>query len=250
MAVTFKNYVSVLLRQSWRDTKSFFGWNLQTITTSVLVVLSWVVLGQWKGQAAVQGELVPMLAFLAPLLIAALLIFGVNTLVITPYRLINREISKKKAAIAQCNALRENQKPALEVEVSDGDNRYLITADHSQGNKRLGTAYTGRFSVSTPPDHTESVHGVTVVLKDILGTGTDFRDVRLRFDGESQAYPVPINVLIGVEGVAALIGLSVSWVEKHPDELPPRRSVAGNPRWVKSEVLAWIAQRPVYGQGA
>src|SRR5437870_633831 len=44
---------------------------------------------------------------------------------------------------------------------------------------------------------------------------------------------VPDDALIGVEEVAGLIGLSVSWVEKHPDALPARRSVEGNPRWLK-----------------
>ena len=61
--------------------------------------------------------------------------------------------------------------------------------------------------------------------------------------------PPPDDVLIGVEEVAHLIGTSNSWVEKHTDNLPPRRSVEGNPRWLKSEVLAWVKTRPVYGQG-
>jgi hypothetical protein len=45
----------------------------------------------------------------------------------------------------------------------------------------------------------------------------------------------PEDSLIDKESVAALIGMSVSWVEKHSDDLPPRRSVSGNPRWLKSE---------------
>lgn len=48
--------------------------------------------------------------------------------------------------------------------------------------------------------------------------------------------------------VAGLISLSVSWIEKHPDDLPPRFSVEGNPRWLKSEVLAWMKSRPRYGK--
>ena len=62
--------------------------------------------------------------------------------------------------------------------------------------------------------------------------------------------PVPDDALIGVEEVAGLIGLSPSWVEKHPDALPIRRSVGGNPRWLKSEVIAWIKARPPYGQAS
>ena len=60
---------------------------------------------------------------------------------------------------------------------------------------------------------------------------------------------VPDDALIGVDEVARLIGLSASWVEKHPDALPARRSVEGNPRWLKSEVVAWVKARPLYGQG-
>lgn len=61
--------------------------------------------------------------------------------------------------------------------------------------------------------------------------------------------PPPDDALIGVDDVAHLIGMSVSWVEKHPDALPARRSVEGNPRWLKSEILTWLKTRPVYGQG-
>jgi hypothetical protein len=35
-------------------------------------------------------------------------------------------------------------------------------------------------------------------------------------------------------GVAAFLGVSRSWVEKHIADLPPRRSFAGTPRWLKS----------------
>jgi predicted DNA-binding transcriptional regulator AlpA len=61
--------------------------------------------------------------------------------------------------------------------------------------------------------------------------------------------PVPDDALIGVDEVASLIGMSASWVEKHTDALPVRRSVEGNPRWLKSEVVAWVKARPLYGQG-
>jgi predicted DNA-binding transcriptional regulator AlpA len=59
---------------------------------------------------------------------------------------------------------------------------------------------------------------------------------------------LPDDPLIGVDAVAHLIGMSVSWVEKHPDALPVRRSVEGNPRWLKSEVIAWVKSRPLYGR--
>ena len=55
--------------------------------------------------------------------------------------------------------------------------------------------------------------------------------------------------LITKETVAVLTGMSVSWVEKHADKLPPRRSVAGAARWVKSEIVAWAKARPLWGIG-
>lgn len=63
----------------------------------------------------------------------------------------------------------------------------------------------------------------------------------------STSEPASDEVLIDKDTVAHLIGMSVSWVEKHPGDLPLRRSVAGNPRWLKSEVLDWVKNRPRYG---
>lgn len=53
--------------------------------------------------------------------------------------------------------------------------------------------------------------------------------------------------LLTVPEVARLIGMSTSWVEKHTADLPPRVSVAGNPRWRKSDLDRWIRNRPEYG---
>jgi predicted DNA-binding transcriptional regulator AlpA len=55
------------------------------------------------------------------------------------------------------------------------------------------------------------------------------------------------DCLIGVAEVAALIGMSLSWVEKHTKVLPPRVSVEGNPKWRKSEIDRWVKTRPRYG---
>ena len=54
--------------------------------------------------------------------------------------------------------------------------------------------------------------------------------------------------VIGTEEVASIIGLSASWVEKHPHVLPQRVSVNGNPRWRKSDIERWIKTRPLYGK--
>jgi predicted DNA-binding transcriptional regulator AlpA len=50
--------------------------------------------------------------------------------------------------------------------------------------------------------------------------------------------------LLGPAEVAARIGKSRSWVEKHPDELPPRRRVGGEALWSERELEAWIRNRP------
>jgi predicted DNA-binding transcriptional regulator AlpA len=53
--------------------------------------------------------------------------------------------------------------------------------------------------------------------------------------------------LLTVQEVAVRIGMSVSWVEKHTADLPARVSVAGNPRWRKSDLERWMKNRPEYG---
>lgn len=45
--------------------------------------------------------------------------------------------------------------------------------------------------------------------------------------------------------VARKLGRSVSWVEKHLDALPPRRSLAGSPAWREVDIDDWIRSRPV-----
>lgn len=57
------------------------------------------------------------------------------------------------------------------------------------------------------------------------------------------------DMLIGVHEVAVMIGMSVSWVEKHAKVLPPRVSIQGNPRWRRSDLQWWIKTRPLYGRG-
>jgi predicted DNA-binding transcriptional regulator AlpA len=52
--------------------------------------------------------------------------------------------------------------------------------------------------------------------------------------------------LIGKVEVAELIGTSVSWVEKNARELPARRRVGRSPKWLRSEVIRWLQNRPEY----
>jgi hypothetical protein len=83
--------------------------------------------------------------------------------------------------------------PILQPIFRDGDNRYLIVREEEAHGARLGTNRIGKFSISNPPDRARSVENVNVLLKDITGCGDEFRDVRLRFDSQSQADPIDIN---------------------------------------------------------
>jgi len=56
--------------------------------------------------------------------------------------------------------------------------------------------------------------------------------------------------LINAGEMAKLLGKSKSWVEKHPKDLPPRRSLVGNPCWLLSDVEKWLLNSPVYGRAA
>jgi predicted DNA-binding transcriptional regulator AlpA len=53
--------------------------------------------------------------------------------------------------------------------------------------------------------------------------------------------------LIEMTEAASMVGVSKSWVEKHLAELPPRRDLCGLPRWLRSDLKAWIRNRPQYG---
>lgn len=55
--------------------------------------------------------------------------------------------------------------------------------------------------------------------------------------------------LLGVADVAVKVGKSRSWVEKHVDELPPRRRVGGEGLWSERELEAWIRTRPRWDDG-
>lgn len=45
-------------------------------------------------------------------------------------------------------------------------------------------------------------------------------------------------------GVAALLGVSKSWVEHNLEELPPRRRFGNRQRWLRSEMVTWMRTRP------
>jgi hypothetical protein len=53
--------------------------------------------------------------------------------------------------------------------------------------------------------------------------------------------------LVGAAEVADMLGRGKSWVEHHLDDLPPRRSLCGQPVWLKCDVEAWMKHLPKYG---
>lgn len=59
--------------------------------------------------------------------------------------------------------------------------------------------------------------------------------------------PVASDRALSAAQVAELIGMSKSWVEHHHDELPLRRSIAGTPRWLLSDIETWLKNRARYG---
>jgi hypothetical protein len=54
--------------------------------------------------------------------------------------------------------------------------------------------------------------------------------------------------LLGAEQVGQMLGRGKSWVEHHLDSLPRRRSLLGEPMWLKSDVARWIEGRPEYAK--
>lgn len=59
-----------------------------------------------------------------------------------------------------------------------------------------------------------------------------------------------VERMLTAEQVAERIGMSRSWVTRYPDQLPPARSVGGRPRWLASEIDAWLLSRPLHGNEA
>jgi hypothetical protein len=81
----------------------------------------------------------------------------------------------------------------LVATVREGDNRYLHVREHNSQGQVASREYVGRFSVGVAPYRAQTVENVNVEIKDILMCGTDFRNVKLRFDGQVQAAPVDIH---------------------------------------------------------
>lgn len=97
------------------------------------------------------------------------------------------ELTEKKGQVAELT------RRAIIATVREGDNRYLYAREHESGGHVVGREYVGRFSVGVAPDRARTVENVNVEIKDISMCGTDFRNVKLRFDGQVQAGPVDIN---------------------------------------------------------
>jgi hypothetical protein len=99
----------------------------------------------------------------------------------------------KSELITEREQIAELTKKALLPVFRVGDNRYLFVKEQSSEGQVIGREYVGKFSVGVAPDRAQTVESVNVEMKDILGCGTDFRNVKLRFEGQVQADPVDIN---------------------------------------------------------
>lgn len=53
--------------------------------------------------------------------------------------------------------------------------------------------------------------------------------------------------LLNAAQVAQILGRSQSWVEHNLDALPPRRSLCGQPLWLRRDVERWVQTLPSYG---
>jgi hypothetical protein len=102
--------------------------------------------------------------------------------------------------------IEELTRKALSPTFREGDNRYLLVRELGNEGHVIGREYVGRFSIGVAPDRAQTVESVNVEMKDILGCGTDFRNVKLRFDGQVQTGPVDINP--GETKFITLVGFS------------------------------------------
>jgi hypothetical protein len=71
--------------------------------------------------------------------------------------------------------------------------------------------------------------------------------LRIRIAASGAAHHHDGEQLVGAEEVARMLGRGKSWVEHHLDELPPRRSLLGQPVWIRRDVERWIVRLPTYG---
>jgi hypothetical protein len=54
--------------------------------------------------------------------------------------------------------------------------------------------------------------------------------------------------LICAEQVGGMLGRSKSWVDHHLADLPPRKSLLGEPMWLSSDIEKWMKNLPPYGE--
>jgi predicted DNA-binding transcriptional regulator AlpA len=85
--------------------------------------------------------------------------------------------------------------------------------------------------------HARALHALTALEAPLLLRATRQPAREAQSDGQ----------LLDARAVAAVLDVSVSWVEKHVRDLPPRRSLCGSPRWLRSDLDRWIHTRPSYG---
>ena len=206
MKVSFLAYWLFVLRITWEWLKSF--WMPVVIGYGCLPIADLLIYYTSGRQLASDWVWSSAMTQVFPLTIIGLIFTLVFVFIISPYLLhrktleefavqldgvkaelttIKSELMTGREQIAELT--RKALLPAFRVD----DNRYLFVREQSNEGQVIGREYVGRFSIGVAPDRAQTVESVNVEMKDILGCGTDFRNVKLRFDGQVQAGPVDIN---------------------------------------------------------
>lgn len=82
--------------------------------------------------------------------------------------------------------------------------------------------------------HPEDVAALTEVIERIVSE-------------RAEALPLGSRLLT-TQQLAALLGVTRRWVERHIEDLPERIDVCGKPRWREADVERWMRNRPRYSR--
>jgi len=156
-----------------------------------------------------------------PLTIVGLILTLIFVFIISPYLLHRKTLEEfavqmdrvkteltaiKSELMTGRGQIAELTRKALLPAFQADDNRYFFVREQSKEGQVIGREYVGRFSIGVASDRAQTVESVNVEMKDILGCGTDFRNVKLRFDGQVQTGPIDINP--GETKFITLVGFS------------------------------------------
>lgn len=219
MKVSFLAYWLSVLRITWEWLRSF--WMPIVIGYGCLPIADLLIYYTSGRQLASDWVWSSAMTQVFPVTIIGLILTLVFVFIISPYRLYRKTLEEfavqldgvkteltaiKSELMTGREQIAELTRKALLPAFRVGDNRYLSVREQSNEDQVIGREYVGRFSISVAPDRAQTVESVNVEMKDILGCGTDFRNVKLRFDGQVQTGLVDINP--GETKFITLVGFS------------------------------------------